>query len=100
MQYHTTTTLFQIVLPIAKSVFLVCIGLILLGFLGSLWSGWRQGWAHLRRLHQIPCSNCAFFTDEYNLKFALHPHNALNEAAIGCLGYEASALLQENTVYR
>jgi len=93
-------TLLQVTSPITKVIFLVCIGLILISFLGSLWSVWRQGWAHLRRLQQIPCSNCTFFTGEYNLKWALHAYNALTEAAIGCLDYEASALLQENTVYR
>jgi len=93
-------TLSQVTPPITKVIFLVCIGLILLSFLGSLWSAWRQGWAHLQRLHQIPCSNCTFFTGEYNLKCPLHPYNALTEAAIGCLDYETSALLQENTVYR
>jgi len=94
-------TLFQIVLPIARSIFVFCIGLILMSFFVPLWNAWRQGWANLQRLHQIPCSNCAFFTGEYNLKCALHPYNALTEAAIGCLDYyETSALLQENTVYR
>jgi len=95
-----TTTLFQIVLPIAKSVFIGCIWLILLSFIVSLWNAWRQGWANVQQLHQIPCSGCTFFTGEYNLKCALHPYNALTEAAIGCLDYETSALLQENAVYR
>ena len=39
---------------------------------------------HLHRLHQIPCSNCAFFTGDYRLKCTVNPTNAMSEDAIGC----------------
>ena len=48
-----------------------------------------QGVAKLKRLHQIPCSNCAFFTGDYRLKCPVHPHEALSEEAIGCFDYES-----------
>lgn len=39
---------------------------------------------HLQRLHQIPCSNCAYFTGDYRLKCTVNPMVAMSETAIGC----------------
>jgi hypothetical protein len=44
--------------------------------------------ARLRRLHQVPCSRCAFYTGDYRLKCTVHPCKALSEEAIACLDYE------------
>ncbi|MCA1992233.1 MAG: hypothetical protein LDL41_09345 [Coleofasciculus sp. S288] len=48
----------------------------------------QDGITRLRRLHQVPCSRCAFFTGDYRLKCTVHPCKALSEEAIGCLDYE------------
>jgi hypothetical protein len=48
----------------------------------------RDGMIRLKRLHQVPCSHCAFFTGDYRLKCTVHPCKALSEEAIGCLDYE------------
>lgn len=48
----------------------------------------RDGITQLRRLHQVPCSKCAFFTGDYRLKCTVHPSKALSEEALGCLDYE------------
>lgn len=70
----------------------VC-GLVAWGLMGSLlWTigrGISRTLSHARHLHRIPCSHCAFFTGDYNLKCTLHPYHALSEAAIGCRDYEA-----------
>jgi hypothetical protein len=58
-------------------------------FLWALWSALREGWSNLRKLHQIPCSRCAFFTGDYHLKCTVHPCKALSEEAINCLDYES-----------
>nr|WP_072040827.1 hypothetical protein [Tolypothrix bouteillei] len=52
-----------------------------------LWSMWRAagiGFATIKRLHQIQCSNCRFFTGDYRLKCTIHPIFALTEEAINC----------------
>ncbi len=51
----------------------------------------KEGLAHIKRLHQIPCSNCAFFTKEYCLKCTVHPIKALSEEAINCRDFEPSS---------
>ena len=59
----------------------------------TLWQGLcalKQGFQHLRRLHQIPCSRCAYFTGDYRLKCTVDPFSALTEAAIDCPDYQPS----------
>jgi hypothetical protein len=66
--------------------FCIAWGLVL-GGIWQLWIGWRDGISHVRRLHQIPCSRCAYFSGDYTLKCAVHPQRACSEAAIGCADY-------------
>ena len=59
----------------------------------ALWQGFhslKQGFRHLHRLHQIPCSRCAYFTGDYRLKCTVDPFAALTESAIGCPDYQPS----------
>jgi hypothetical protein len=94
--------LLQFVSSIYRMGLTVCISLILVSFVWSLWETSRKGWMHLQRLHQIPCHHCAFFTGEYNLKCTVHPYKALNEEAIGCPDYESAIVsliqMQHDTV--
>jgi hypothetical protein len=50
----------------------------------QLWALGRDGVKVTQRLHQIPCSDCQFFTGDYHLKCTVNPNTALTEAAIGC----------------
>ncbi|MEE3718377.1 hypothetical protein V2H45_16675 [Tumidithrix elongata RA019] len=43
-----------------------------------------RGIKRIQYLHQIPCSNCAYFTGNHHLKCPLHPSEALTESAIRC----------------
>lgn len=66
---------------------------LILSILSSLfaWHFWKvvkAGVAQLRRLHQIPCSGCVFFTRDYRLKCTVHPSKALSEDALNCLDFE------------
>jgi hypothetical protein len=73
-----------------KLVLIICVSLGLLSYLRSVWKNVRKSLIQVQRLHQIPCSNCLFFTGEYNLKCAVHPCKALREEAIGCADYQAT----------
>lgn len=58
---------------------------------GSCWSLYglvRDMVQTTRRMHQIPCSRCRYFTQDYFLKCTVHPMKALSEDAIGCRDYE------------
>ncbi|MDR9402058.1 MAG: hypothetical protein RI580_01330 [Halothece sp. Uz-M2-17] len=57
----------------------------------SVWSACRiaiKGKNNLKTLHQIPCSRCAFFTNDYRLKCTVNPYQAGTESAIGCRDFE------------
>jgi hypothetical protein len=51
---------------------------------------------HLRRLHQIPCSSCAFFTGDYRLKCTVNPITAMSEEAINCRDFTAKSYHQSH----
>ncbi|MGG6263986.1 hypothetical protein ACQ4M3_22065 [Leptolyngbya sp. AN03gr2] len=71
-----------------------CIFGLLAVFLFSLsWAG-QDGVKRLRRLHRIPCSRCAYFTGDYNLKCTVRPCEALTEDAIHCLDFEPHPAIQ------
>jgi hypothetical protein len=61
----------------------------------SLWKTWvmiKINLNYLKRLHQIPCSDCVFFTGDYRLKCSVHPYKALSEEALDCQDFEAKII--------
>ncbi|MGV0023435.1 hypothetical protein [Phormidesmis priestleyi] len=66
-----------------------CICGLLAGFIWSILLAMQDGLKQLKRLHQIPCNKCVYFTDDYNLKCTVRPCEALTEAAIACRDFEA-----------
>ena len=55
----------------------------------SLYQSMVQTFQLASRMHQVPCSQCQYFTQDYFLKCTVHPHRALSEDAIGCRDVEA-----------
>lgn len=54
----------------------------------SLWNAARDTINVAKQMHQIPCANCQYFTDNYRLKCTIHPSIANTEEAIHCLDYQ------------
>ena len=77
-------------LLLSSSCFIFAWCLILL-FIWSTFKTTTEGIHHLKKLHQIPCSRCAFFTNDYRLKCTVHPITALSEEAIKCRDFEPIA---------
>ncbi len=50
----------------------------------------RDGVKRAETMHQIPCPNCKFFTDDYHLKCPVRPTDAMSETAINCPDFEAA----------
>lgn len=50
----------------------------------------RDSLQRARRMHQIPCARCRYFSGNYLLKCPVHPDIALSETAIGCSDFEKS----------
>jgi hypothetical protein len=66
----------------------ILIWAVLVIFFSSICFALQDAIIRLKRLHQIPCSGCIFFTGDYRLKCTVHPCKALSEEAIDCLDYE------------
>lgn len=54
----------------------------------KLIKGIAKGFNHIKNLHQIPCANCVYFTNNYCLKCTLHPTEAMSENAIACRDFQ------------
>lgn len=46
--------------------------------------------AQAKRMHQIPCTKCRFFTGDYRLKCTVNPSVANTEQAIDCSDYRST----------
>jgi hypothetical protein len=64
---------------------IICVLMILM--LQIIWTSACIGIANLKRLHQIPCPDCRFFTDDFRLKCTVHPNLALTEEALNCCDF-------------
>lgn len=63
---------------------------LLLTFCGwSLLSSILDAVARAKQMHQIPCTQCRFFTNNYSLKCTVNPCIANTEEAIECSDYQA-----------
>ena len=54
----------------------------------GLWSAARDTVATAKKMRQIPCPGCQFFTADYRLKCTVHPSVANTEEAIDCIDYQ------------
>lgn len=73
---------------LADSIFMIGILLLISIGLRNLCLSFWQGITYVKRLHQIPCSRCGFFTGDYHLKCTVSPNIALTENALNCSDYE------------
>jgi hypothetical protein len=55
----------------------------------SLWTAARDSVTTAKQMHQIPCTGCQFFTEDYRLKCTVRPSIANTEEAINCRDYQA-----------
>ena len=80
----------EILQGLAHTIFMMGILLLIIIGLRNLYVTFHSGINYVKRLHQIPCSRCTFFTGDYRLKCTVHPYSALTETAINCGDYEAN----------
>ena len=74
--------------PLIVGIQLICAWSFLLLLFWSAFQTITKGITRFKKLHEIPCSNCTFFTNDYHLKCTVHPSRALSEDAIGCRNFE------------
>jgi hypothetical protein len=62
----------------------ICVWGALASLVCSLWVAIWEAAAQLKKLHQVPCDQCLYFTGSCYLKCAVNPSTAFTEAAIDC----------------
>ncbi len=67
--------------------FVVAWAIIILAIL-NIWAAARDSVATAKQMHQIPCTGCQYFTDNYRLKCTVRPSIANTEEAIDCSDYQ------------
>ena len=73
--------------PLLAPLALVCAWGLIIVIAWSLWSAARDTVKTAKKMHQIPCSHCVFFTNNYRLKCTINPSTANTEEAIHCVDY-------------
>jgi hypothetical protein len=53
----------------------------------TLWTAATETAVRAKEMHQIPCPNCQFFTNNHRLKCTVQPTIAHTEQAIDCSDY-------------
>lgn len=61
---------------------------IVLIFVLSILLAVSDGIQRLRRLHQVPCCRCRYYSNSPYLKCPVHPCDAGSEKALGCPDYQ------------
>ncbi|MEL6385444.1 MAG: hypothetical protein AAFQ89_23865 [Cyanobacteria bacterium J06626_18] len=90
--YVITHAFIQLIQPFLVPICFVMAWAIVAIAVWSIWSAIRDSVKRAQRMHQIPCSQCRYFSGNYLLKCPVHPGNALTEEAIGCSDFEASTV--------
>ncbi|MGF1568608.1 MAG: hypothetical protein ACFCVD_11155 [Nodosilinea sp.] len=62
----------------------IAIWAMVLAFMLALFLAVDDGLRRLKRMHQVPCYRCRYYTGSPYLKCPVHPLEACSEAAIGC----------------
>lgn len=74
--------------------------ILIIIFSFSVVRAFQEGAEQLKKLHQIPCYKCDFFTNDYRLKCAVHPTIACSEAALGCVDFEQKKIPYKKSSHR
>ena len=64
--------------------------------LWKLSQGMDQGIHYVKKIHQIPCANCIYFTGDPRLKCTVDPIKALTENAIACGDFASRSYAEKN----
>ncbi len=74
--------------PLLVPICFVVAWTVIILIVWSLCAAARDGLTTAKQMHQIPCTGCQFFTDNYRLKCTVRPSIANTEEAIDCSDYQ------------
>lgn len=71
-----------------EPIYLLGAWVFILSLITTLLSIIRDIIKRTKQMHQIPCTNCRYFTNDYYLKCTVQPQIANTELAIDCLDFK------------
>jgi hypothetical protein len=71
-----------------KPIYLIGAWVFILSLITTLWAVIKDIVKRSRQMHQIPCSNCQYFTHNYHLKCTIQPRIANTEQALNCSDFK------------
>ncbi len=74
--------------PLLIPICFVVAWTVIISVVLSLWAAARDSVTTAKLMHQIPCTGCQYFTDNYRLKCTVRPSIANTEEAINCSDYQ------------
>lgn len=88
--HHSINLYWQsLIIPICLVTAWTIVGLLV----WNIWAAIADAFTTTKRMHEIPCANCQYFTGDYHLKCTVRPFSALTEDAIQCHDYDPESLL-------
>lgn len=85
---QTLSLIIQAIQPFLVPFCFFCAWFLVILFAWSIFSAVKDGVATTQKMHQIPCSDCQYFTGDYRLKCTVRPSIANTEEAINCGDYQ------------
>lgn len=84
---YTIYQLVQLIQPILVPLCFLLAWVFIITLVWSVYSALKDTTERAQKMHQIPCTNCQFFTNDYRLKCTVQPRVANTEQAIDCSDY-------------
>ena len=88
--FQLTNYLVEAIEPLVNSLSFLFACLLLFICAWSVLGALIDAIARAKRMHQIPCTQCRFFTNNYRLKCTVNPYIANTEEAIECSEYRSN----------
>lgn len=70
-----------------EPIYLIGAWVFIFSLMTTLWGLMRDIVNRSKQMHQIPCSNCQYFTNDYHLKCTIQPRIANTELAVNCADF-------------
>ncbi|PSO50298.1 MAG: hypothetical protein BRC40_03310 [Cyanobacteria bacterium QH_8_48_120] len=77
----------HIIQPVLEPLCLIAAWTLIASLCWSFFSASRDAVAQAKKMHEVPCTDCQFFTNDSHLKCTVQPLIANTEEAINCRDY-------------
>ena len=78
----------ELIQPLLVPLCFIIAWTFILALAWTLWTAIKETANRTKTMHQIPCSRCQYFTNNYRLKCPVNPYAASTEQAINCPDYQ------------